>query len=114
MNIRFKTNTNPSLDEVESFLKELTEIDQKEFPFNVIRDVAEYLGCEYLKGKGRGSKESFRHELLEKYCPQYTNGMFGIHLLHKGKGMQLVRKRDYKYFIYRTLMQIIELRRQFN
>jgi hypothetical protein len=109
---KFSPNQNPSLDEVESLLDGLTKVPQKEIPFNYVKKIAEYLGCEYLKGKSTGSKLRFRHDLLDKYSPLYLNGLFGIHIVHKGKNNLVIMRANYKTYLYPPLKEIIQLKRE--
>lgn len=59
-----------------------------------------------LKSKG-GSARRFRHVALIGF-DYYTEGIFKVDIIHKGKSNPQIRTRDFKQYLFPPLMHIIE------
>lgn len=108
MNFKFKVNENTTLEEARKFLDTIQSANVKEIFLNDIRKLHKYLGVEELPLKG-GSVIRFRHELLVGN-KNHLDGIFTIHIIHKGGDQQLLRMVDFKSYLYDPLKQIIELK----
>lgn len=87
--------------ELESF----RNAKQKEMKLRPIENwMTENLGVSRLKSTG-GSKIAFMQPILQQLG---RDGIFCIHLIH-GKRREMIRKFDFREFLYRPLIQIIEL-----
>ncbi len=104
---KFKNNENTTIQDAEEALEELRNINVPEIPFNHIKKIAEYLGCEYYPSKGTGSSEHFRHECLVGYR-MYYDGFFQIHSI-KGK---VVNRANFRKYFYLPLMAIIKIKKK--
>ena len=107
MNFKFKVNESTTLKDARNFLDELKSANVKEYNLNDILRVLHFLGAEEITAKG-GSAIRFRHEILVGH-PHHLDGIFKIHIIHKGGAKQLVSKIDFKVYMYGPLIQIIEL-----
>lgn len=107
MGFKFKIDENTTLEEARVFLDMLKSANVIEFLFNDINKVLFFLDVEELPSKG-GSAIRFRHKILKGH-PHYLDGIFSIHVIHKGGNQRAVRKIDFKTYMYPALIQIIEL-----
>ena len=107
MSFKFKVNDNTTLDDARNFLDELRKANVKELYLNDIRKVLTFLGVTEI-GLTGGSAIRFKHESLigQKY---HLDGIFIIHIIHKGGNQQIVTKNDFKNYMYDPLVLIIEL-----
>lgn len=105
---KYKLKNDAGKNELLKALEDLRNFSQNEIPFKHITQIAALAGIEYLvkDKRGRGSQERFAHHLLNNY--QGYNGHVGIHVIHKGGDQILVRKSDYKKYIYHIFKLIIE------
>lgn len=107
MGFKFKVNDATTLDKAREFLEELKCSNVKELAINDVRRLFRFLNVEDLPLKG-GSALRFRHETLVGH-PYFLDGIFSIHMKHKGGDQQIVSKIDFKAYLYPALHQIIEL-----
>jgi hypothetical protein len=105
---KYKLKNNADKKELLNALEELRNFSQNEIPFKHITQIAALAGIEYLlkENRARGSLERFRHPLLNYY--RGYNGYVGVHVIHKGGDQVLVRKLDYRHYIYPIFKMIIE------
>lgn len=107
MGLKFKSNKSTTFEDARAYLDELKSANVIEFYFNDISKVLNFLGVEELPSKG-GSAIRFRHEILKRH-PHYYDGIFTIHVVHKGGDQRVVKKNDFKTYMLPALIQIIEL-----
>lgn len=100
---KFKGNTT---EEVEEELERLCTMDAKEIPLNHIIKVVSIIGVEYVAGQTTGSQIRFQHPDVETF-----GHYFGVHKEHKGKGEDLVIKRNFKQYMMPHLKAIIAKRK---
>jgi len=73
------------------------------------------LGVERIKTgkgtkKGKGSRISYRHDALRQTG---RDGIFGIDIIHgRRKGREMVKRTDFRGFLYRRLLEIIAILEQ--
>ena len=81
-------------------------MDVIEIPLNHIIKVVSLIGVEHVQGQNTGSMVRFWHPDVE------TPGhFFGVHKVHKGKGEDLVIKRNFKQYMIPHLRVIIAKRK---
>lgn len=107
MGFKFKVNESTTLVEARKFLEELKNSNVKELSLNDVRRLLRFLDVEDLPSKG-GSALRFRHGVLCGH-PHFLDGIFAIHIKHKGGDQQIISKIDFKAYLYPALKQIIEL-----
>lgn len=107
MKFKFKINENTTLEDIQVELEELKLANVKEIPFNHLRKLIDFLGSKQVTTTG--SSLSFFHELLLQH-PQY-HGHFSVHKIHKGGDQVLIKMTDYKAYLYKALITIIELKK---
>lgn len=100
---KFKGTTT---EDVEEELERLCTMDAKEIPLNHIIKVVSVIGVEYVTGQNTGSQVRFQHPEVETY-----GHYFGVHKEHKGKGEDLVLKRNFKQYMVPHLKIIIAKRK---
>lgn len=100
---KFKGTTT---EEVEQELERLCTMDAKEIPLNHIIKVVSVIGVEHVVGQNTGSLVRFQHPDVETF-----NHYFGVHKEHKGKGEDLVIKRNFKQYMMPHLKVIIAKRK---
>ena len=107
MNLKFKNDKNTTFDDVRKYVDELKRANVVEFLYNDINKVLKFLEVEELPSKG-GSAIRFRHEILKGH-PHFLEGIFTIHVKHKGGDQKVISKNDFKAYMLPALMQIIDL-----
>lgn len=102
MKFKFKITENTTLDDAEKELRNLYNAPVVDIPFNHVVKIAGYLGAELQKSPS-GSMERFKHPL----APTPGN-YFGVHVVHKGGNEVLIKRVNFKQYLYPILMEIIK------
>lgn len=100
---KFKGTTT---EDVEKEIERLCTMDAIEIPLNHIKKVVSVIDVEYVEGENTGSQVRFQHPDVETY-----GHYFGVHKEHKGKGEDLVLKRNFKQYMMPHLKVIIAKRK---
>ena len=100
---KFKGTTT---EDVEEELDKLCTMDVVEIPLNHIVKVVSVIGVEQVVGQNTGSMVRFWHPDVD--TPSH---FFGVHKVHKGKGEELVIKRNFKQYMMPYLRTIIARRK---
>jgi len=106
MKFKIKINGNTSLDDIRLELEALKSANVTEIPLNHLFKITEFLGA--VQVTSTGSIIRFEHPLLRKH-PNY-HGYFTVHKIHKGGDNDLIKKIDYKTYLYPALLAIIDLK----
>lgn len=96
-------NRTENLKSIRKKLVAFLKYPQKEIPLKKIEKIIlKELGCVREKSKG-GSAVKYSHSVLENH-PQFTAGIFSIHLIHgKSKNNPMIRKGNYKKIMWPVL-----------
>lgn len=106
MKFKLKIKEDTTLEEIEDELDVLYDAPVPDLPFKYIEKMAVFLGAERMKSPS-GSMERFKHPL----APTPGN-YFGVHVIHKGGDEMLIRRVDYKKYLYPILTEIIKLKKK--
>jgi hypothetical protein len=106
MKFKFKINETTSLQDIRDELDNLKSANVTEIPFNHLKKIILFLGSTEASSTGSGIR--FHHKLLEQH--PYYNGYFQIHKVHKGGDQDLIKINDYRSFLYKALIAIIEIK----
>jgi hypothetical protein len=109
MKFKFKIDENTSLDDVQKELDSLKKASTPEIPLGPLRKIIEYLGGNEVAATG--SSVRFKHEALKGH-PYFRAGIFQVHKIHKGGNLELIRKSDYKKYLYNPLIYIIATKKE--
>jgi hypothetical protein len=107
MNFKFKYNENTTFEDARVYLDELKRANVVEFILTDINRILNFLEVEELASKG-GSAIRFQHKILKGH-PYYHEGIFTIHVKHKGGDQRIISKIDFKSYMLPALIQIIDL-----
>ena len=107
MNYKFKYNENTTFKDARAYLDELKKANVVEFILSDINRILNFLEVEELPSKG-GSAIRFQHKILKGH-PHYHEGIFSIHVKHKGGDQKIISKNDFKFYMLPALIQIIDL-----
>jgi hypothetical protein len=105
MKFKLKINNETTIDDIRAELENLKLANVNEIPLNHLLKITEFLGAKRIPATG--SSIRFQHSIL-KDCPPYK-GFFQVHKIHKGGNMDLIRKNDFKAYMYPVLVLIIDL-----
>jgi len=105
MKFKLKINDKTTLDDIRNELEALKSANIKEIPLNHLRRIIKFLGANEVQSTG--SSVRFEHSLLKQH--PYYHGHFQIHKVHKGGNKDFVRKTDFKSYLCKVLITIIEL-----
>lgn len=105
---KFRSNENTTIDDAEKALYNLKKLSGNEIPLNEVLKILRFLGVEELKGRksGTGSVVRFRHHLLVGY-QHFYQGYFKVDLIHGGKSMKKIRKKNFVNYLFPTTLEII-------
>ena len=106
MKFKIRITEKTVLEDIINELDKIKYAPVKVIPLNYIRKITVFLEIEEIKGKG--SSVRFRHELLVEY-PNFHDGIFQVHRVHKGGGREEIRKSDFVRYLDPVLRLIIEL-----
>jgi hypothetical protein len=106
MKFKIKINETTSLDDIRNELETLKSANVTELPLNHILKITEFLGA--VQVQSTGSSVRFEHPLLRQH--PYFHGYFAVHKIHKGGDNDLIRRNDFKAYLYPALMTLIELK----
>ncbi|MFA7141200.1 MAG: hypothetical protein WC126_09410 [Proteiniphilum sp.] len=101
---KFKIKENTTLEEIEDELKRIYSSNVVEIELGDIIKIAQYLGCIYHGGTG-GSQVRFSHPAIKTF-----KNFFGVHIIH-GRKVETVKRIDFKAYLYKHLISIIESKR---
>ena len=87
-------------------LDSLKSANIKEIPLNHLKKIISFLGA--TESTSTGSSVRYHHKLLERN--PYYHGYFQIHKIHKGGDQDLIKMNDYRSFLYKALIAIIEIK----
>lgn len=105
MKFKIKINENTTIEDIRTELENLKLANTNEIPLNHLLKITEFLGAKRIIATG--SSVRFQHEILKSYPPY--KGFFQVHKIHKGGDIDLIRKNDFKTYMYPVLSLIIEL-----
>jgi hypothetical protein len=105
MKFKLKINETTTLDDIRNELETLKSANVNEIPLNHLLKIIEFLGA--IQVPSTGSIVRFEHHILKKH--PYYRGYFSIHKTHKGGDMDLIKRIDFKAYLYPALLAIIEL-----
>jgi len=105
MKFKIKISESTTFDDIRTELENLKSANINEIPLNHLLKITEFLGAKRITATG--SSVRFQHEILKNYPPY--KGFFQVHKIHKGGDLDLIRKNDFKTYVYPVLMLIIEL-----
>jgi len=105
MKFKIKINEKTSLDDIRLELEALKSANVNEIPLNHLLKIIEFLGA--VQVPSTGSSVRFEHHLLKRH--PYYHGFFSVHKTHKGGDMDLIKRIDFKTYLYPALLTIIEL-----
>ena len=106
MKFKFKINETTSLQDIRDELDSLKSANVTEIPLNYLKKIILFLGA--TEATSSGSSVRFYHKLLLRH--PYFNGYFQIHKIHKGGDQDFIKINDYRSFLYKALIAIIELK----
>ena len=104
---KFKITNETSIEDIEREFDDLCNTNANEIPLNHIVKLAKFLDVEYYGVDKGGSAVRFRHDIISNF-----GGYFTVHIKHKGGDEQLIKKTDYKAFLYKNFKQIITYKKQ--
>ena len=107
MSFKFKNNKDTTLSDALSFIEELKKANVNDFLLNDFNKLFDFLNVEEIPSNG-GSSIRFRHQKLKGH-PHFLDGIFTIHVIHKGGNQKMITKFDFKAYMLAALKQIIEL-----
>jgi hypothetical protein len=110
MGNKFKITDKTTFDDAKAFIDELKSLNVVEISLNDLNKLFEFLGVVEIQSKG-GSAIKFQHPLLKKN-PIYQNGVFTVHVVHKGGDKRFIKRIDFKTFLYHPLIAIINQLKQ--
>jgi hypothetical protein len=105
MKFKIKINEDTVLEDIRIELENLKSLNINEIPLNHLLKITEFLGAKRITATG--SSVRFQHEIIKNYPPY--KGFFQVHKIHKGGDVDLIRKNDFKTYLYPVLMLIIDL-----
>jgi hypothetical protein len=106
MKFKIKIDETTSLDDIRKELETLKSANVTELPLNHILKITEFLGA--VQVPSTGSSIRFEHPLLRKH--PYFHGYFAVHKIHKGGDSDLIRRNDFKTYLYPALITLIEIK----
>jgi len=106
MKFKIKINETTSLQDIRYELDSLKSANVTEIPLNHLKKIISFLGA--TEATSTGSSVRFRHKLLDRH--PYYNGYFQIHKIHKGGDQDFIKMNDYRSFLYKALIAIIEIK----
>lgn len=105
MKFKFKITEDTTIEDAEAELKNLYNAPVVDIPFNHVAKIVEFIGAELQKSPS-GSMERFKHPL----APTPGN-YFGVHVVHKGGSEVLIKRINFKQYLYPILVEIIRLKK---
>lgn len=105
MKFKIKINESTTLEDIRNELDDLKSANVTEIPLNHLLKIIEFLGA--VQVPSTGSSVRFEHPALRKH--PYYHGYFQVHKVHKGGDIDLIRKNDFKAYLYPALITIIDL-----
>lgn len=105
MKFKFRIKEDTTLEDAENELKNLYNAPVVDIPFNHVAKIAEFIGAELQKSPS-GSMERFKHPLASTH-----GNYFGVHVVHKGGDEVLIKRINFKQYLYPILMEIIRLKK---
>ena len=106
MKFKFKITDDTTIEDAEKELENLYSAPVVDLPFNHVVKIAEFLGAK-LQDSPRGSMERFYHPLAP------TPGKyFGVHVVHKGGNEVLIKRTNFKQYLYPILIEIIRIKKK--
>lgn len=106
MKFKIKISKTTSLKEIRNELDNLKSANVTEIPYNHLKKIIDFLGATEVTSTG--SSLRFYHKLLERH--PYYKGHFQIHKIHKGGDQDFIKINDYRSFLYKALIAIIEIK----
>ena len=106
MKFKFKITDDTTIEDAEKELENLYSAPVVDLPFNHVVKIAEFLGAK-LQDSPRGSMERFYHRIAP------TPGKyFGVHVVHKGGNEVLIKRTNFKQYLYPVLIEIIRIKKK--